>query len=216
MVSYSKVVLVSLCTCGVLVATGCKRHKEVSAPERLLHKDGAEVKQARDELVAARKVLVGDLVAIIKEKKNRLRKRASVEAAMFVLGEMRAVEAVEVLVDHIGFPYVHEGGGYAPLEVEGGMWHKGLKGIGRIYAAAQALIKIGEPCIESIMNKLSVTEGMNERLACFGVLVDLKGEATGQSMLKDAIEGETESKKKERLQRSLEFWLKIPQEMKGG
>lgn len=206
MVSYSKVVLVSLCTCGVLVATGCKRHKEVSAPERLLHKDGAEVKQARDELVAARKVLVGDLVAIIKEKKNRLRKRASVEAAMFILGEMRAVEAVQVLVDHIGFPQVYEYTGESiPVDAEGGMLHRGIKGFQKTYPAVKALIKIGEPCLSDLISKLSSTDHMTEEKACLGVLVGLRQRDSVIEMLKDAIKKETDTKKKDRLQSSLDL-----------
>ncbi|GAH57113.1 unnamed protein product, partial [marine sediment metagenome] len=166
--------------------------------------DSKGIKEAQDELIAAgggRNVVAG-LIAIIDEKENRVRKPASVYAAMTVLGEMRAIEAVDVLVGHIGFPHVYEG---EPMPIFGGMgmMHDGLKGIERAYPAVRPLIQIGEPCIGEVLRKLSRSDQRGERMACLGVLLGLRDQPLVVEMLKEAIENESDSIKRDRLQRGL-------------
>ena len=209
MIYYFKVVLMLLCTCAVLVVVGCE--KKASPLEKLLAEDGTEIKGAQDELVAARKELVGELIAIIREKENRVRKKPSVEAAMFVLGEMRAVECVELLVENIGFPYVREPDSEPRPGPRGGMGTivYGLKGIQKVYPGVEALIKIGEPCLGTIIRKLSSTGHVTEKKACLAVLVALRGRSTSVALLKEGIGRETDLKKRYRLQRSLDMLVEI-------
>jgi len=180
--------------------------KKLTPIERLLSKDGQEIYQAQNELITSRKDLITQLIDIIKEKENRIKNQASVRAAMFILGEMRAVEAVQVLVDHIGFPQVYEYTGESiPVDAEGGMLHRGIKGFQKTYPAVKALIKIGEPCFSDLISKLSSTDHMTEKKACLGVLVGLRQRDSVIEMLKDAINKETDTQKKDRLQSSLDL-----------
>jgi len=213
---YKKLLLIPFCVVVLLVMESCRKEKKViespqkeekpTPVERLLSKDGKEIYEAQNELFTARKDLIGQLINIVKDKQNRLRRRASVRAAMFILGEMRAVEAVQVLVDHIGFPQVYEYTGESiPVDAEGGMLHRGIKGFQKTYPAVKALIKIGEPCFSDLISKLSSTDHMTEKKACLGVLVGLRQRDSVIEMLKDAIKKETDTQKKDRLQSSLDL-----------
>ncbi len=206
MVSCSKLALILLCVGSLLAVGGCREEKQATAVERLLSKDGQEINEVQNELLTARKDLIARLINIVDEKENRLTRRASVRATIFILGEMRAVEAVQVLVDHIGFPQVYEYTGESiPVDAEGGMLHRGIKGFQKTYPAVKALIKIGEPCLSDLISKLSSTDHMTEEKACLGVLVSLRQRDSVIEMLKDAIKKETDTKKKDRLQRGLDL-----------
>jgi hypothetical protein len=184
--------------------------------EGLLSEDATTIKEAQDKLVAERKALISQLMSVIGEKENRQRRQASVEAAMYVLGEMRAVEAVEVLAEHIGFPYVQEAPD-EPYAIMGGMGRtgRGWRGMERASRAVPALIKIGEPCLDKVTDELSETGNINKQWACLAVLVRLKGgEPSVVAMLKDRIEKQTDPKKKEGLQRGLELLVRLREEVK--
>jgi len=202
--SCSKLALILLFVGSLLAVVEYREEKQTTSVERLLSKDGQEIYEAQNELLTARKDLIARLINIVKNNENRLKRQASVRAAMFILGEMRAVEAIEALVEHIGFPFVYEG---EPMivDIEGGMIHRGLKGIGKTYPAVSALIKIGEPCLGDVITKLSSTDHLLEEKACLGVLVGLRQRDSVIEMLKDAIKKKTDSKKKDRLQRGLDL-----------
>jgi len=207
MVSCSKLALILFCVGSLLAVGGCREEKQATAVERLLSKESEEIYEAQNELIRARKDLIARLINIVDEKENRLTRRASVRATIFILGEMRAVEAVQVLVGHIGFPYVYEytAGESIPVDADGGTLWRGIKGIQKTYPAVKALIKIGEPSLDDVINKLSSTDHLTEQKACLGVLVGLRQRDSVIEMLKDAIKKETDTKKKDRLQRGLDL-----------
>lgn len=150
---HKKLVVTALWVSVLLVMQGCRNEKEaIPAPEkdgelpaaqRLMSKDGEEIAGARDELVAARKTLIGQLIQIIEDKENRVYNKTSVQTAMYILGEMRALEAIDVLIEYMGFPRIFEEGQLAPISVDGGTMGRSLKATRRIYPGVDALIKIG-------------------------------------------------------------------------
>lgn len=199
---------------------GCRNEKAaVPTPEkgegltvvqRLMSKDGKEMVAARDELIAARKELLRQLIGIIEEQKNRINRQSSVRVAMYVLGEMRAVEAVDVLVKYIGFPRIYEGeAGIVSLD-GGTMLYRDLNKIRSVYPPADALIKIGEPCIDAVISKVGSAETNYEREACLGVLVGLRGRDWTVETLTTAMEKETDAEKKRWLKRSLDALAEVP------
>lgn len=205
MVAYNKLVLILLfCVVCLLTIGAAQEDRKPTIIDRLLSKDNIEVYEAQNELIAARKDLIAQLITIIKDKENLTRKKASVRAAIFLLGEMRATEAIETLVEHISYPFVYEERALIVQEIHGGMISRGLKDMGRTYPAVRALIKIGEPCISSIITKLALTENVSEEKACLGVLVGLRQRDFVIGMLKETISKETDSKKR-RLQSSLDL-----------
>ncbi|MHC4646344.1 MAG: hypothetical protein ACYTBJ_12660 [Planctomycetota bacterium] len=220
MFSGKKLAAITACAVGVfLMGAGVEKalkEEKLPAIERLLVDDSQTIKQAQDELVAARKELISRLVDIIGKVENRVKKRASVRAAMYVLGEMRAVEGIDVLVEHIAFPWVREPWPewYPGPGVSGGTWQKGLKGIGKIFPAVDALIKIGEPCLGRVMQKLVSTDRMLEEDACLGVLVGLREKMVVEQMLKEGAEKEPDPSKKKRFVRSLQTLTEMTKDEK--
>ncbi len=205
--SCSKLALILLCVGSLLAVGGYREEKQTTAVERLLSKDGQEIYEAQNELLTARKDLIARLINIVKNNENRLKRQASVRAAMFILGEMRAVEAIGVLAEHIGFPYIREPGGEPRPGPPVGMGtiRRGLKGTQKTYPAVEALVKIGEPCLDDVITKLSSTDHVLEEKACLGVLVGLRQRDSVIEMLKDAMKKKTDTKKKDRLQRGLDL-----------
>jgi len=192
------------------------REKKTRPLEKLLSQDGSQIRAEREGLVAARKELVGRLIEITANVENRVKKPASVHSAIFVLGEMRAVEAIEVLVGHIGFPLVREPcPPWYPARGAGmGQSYGHLREAGRAYPAAAALIKIGEPCLEAVTEKLGSTDDVVHEHACLAVLVGLREVAVVEEMLKRAAEKETDTKKKKRFQLSLQTLVRMTKEDK--
>ena len=88
-----------------------------------------------------------------------------------------------------------------------GTVHLGLKGIQKTYPATEALVKVGEPCLRTVITKLASTESVNVMKACCGVLVGLRGRDSAVEILKEAIGKETEVNRRNRLQKCVD-WLK--------
>lgn len=213
MISHRYLALAMLCVGSLISASTVLGSKKAWALQRLLSNEWTEIKEARDELVTARKSLIAGLIKIVEQKENRIKKEPSVRAAIFVMGEMRAVEAIEMLVDHIGFPYVQEGGDEPRPGPPAGMGSlkRGLRGAQKTYPAVAALVKIGEPCLGAVITKIASTENVNERKACLGVLLGLRQRDFIIKMLDDTINNETDAEKRDRLQNSLNMLAQIEQ-----
>lgn len=214
MISYQKLLLILLCLSTLFAMQRCRNEKkampapekakELTAVQRLMSKDGEVLYTARDELVAGRKELIGQLIDIIRKKENRIYNKTRVRAAMYILGEMRAVEAVEVLVEHLGFPHTGEGG---VVVMHGGMLGSSLKAAGKMYPGVDALIKIGEPCLDAVVAKLESPVIVRPYVA---VLVGLRGRDWTVETLKTAMEKETGAEKKRWLKRSFDGLAELP------
>jgi len=210
-----KVLLLMLFGMVLVLSVGAAQPQlQESAPRRLLSNAATTRKKAQNELLAARSNLVSGLIAIVKDKKNQLTRprQDSVARAMFILGEMRAPEAVEILVSNIAFPdTLPQGAERTPriVVVHGSTLRSRPL---RTMPAVQALAKIGEPCIEATINKLATTYNVAEQDACFRVLIELREPGLASAMLKRAVARETDPKKRERLQNGvdrLDLLLKI-------
>lgn len=212
---HRKLSLIASCAIVLMGTQGCRNKedtlpkpeeiKDISAVERLMAKDGQEIAAARNELVASRKRLIGQLIDIIEEQENRSHEKTSVQAAMYILGEMRALEAIDVLVGHLGFPFTENEG---VIVIHGGMMFRKLEDAGRMYPGVDALIKIGEPCLDAVLAKQkSPVERATPYVA---VMVVLRGRDWTAQTLKATMEEETDIGKKKWLQRSLDVLAKFP------
>lgn len=213
MISYKYLALISLSIVSLLSIGTLSGTKKTSTLERLLSNDVNVIEEAKDELIATRKYLIDGLIKIVNQKENRIKREASVRTAIIVLGEMRAVEAVQVLVDNIGFPYVMEPWSEPMPGPPAGMGTivPGLNGIQKTYPAVGSLVMIGEPCLDAVINKMASTENVNEQKACLGVLIGLRQRDFMIEMLNDKINKEKDSEKRDRLKNCLNILTQIEQ-----
>jgi len=166
------------------------------AAKRLLSQDGALLQEAESELLAARAKLIADLSGIIRDHENQRRRKASVEAAMFILGEMRAPEAAGVLASYIAFPHQLPSDGQRRVVV--------ISGVGLMHwPAAEALIKIGMPCVPAVLDKLADTDNSDQGEACLAVLHALLERDSVSEVLGKAIARERDAKRRFRLEAGL-------------
>jgi len=166
-----------------------------------------EPERGKQLILEERRELISQLSAIISDPQNHVRRGNAVEKAMFLLGEFRAPEAIKVLVTYIGFPYVnHPGGGQypGPLETTGTI----SKPIEELLPAIPALIKMGEPCIDEVIKKLSTADHVLEIKACQTVLKKVNEPPSVRTKLERAIEGAA-PRKREQLRKTLEM-LDLP------
>ena len=178
-----------------LLAQAAQRPPGEAAVERLLSEDRAAIREAERELLAARGELVDELIAIVRTCVNDPAKEESAKAAMRILGEMRAVEAAEVLASYVAFPQVvpYDPGGLAPER--GGLRH--------FWPAAEALLKIGDPAIPRVVAKVPTTDDITEQRTCLAVLVKLTDGAAVRGMLTQAINLEQDGRRRARLEVAL-------------
>jgi hypothetical protein len=135
--------------------------------QRLLSKDREARLQARRELVEDRKALIAQLSSAIQEKAQQTSNEHVVRELMSVLGDIRATEAIDVLVRHIGYPRT------AKIDDR---THDGITGFSFMDSgpAVDALVRIGEPCVDAVIWKIRTTKVREERVACVAVLRRLK------------------------------------------
>jgi hypothetical protein len=212
---HRKLSLIASCTIVLIGMQGCRNEedtlpkpeevKDISAVERLMSKDGQEIAAARDELLASRKMLIAQLIDIVDDEEDRAHNKASVETAMYILGEMRALEAIDVLVDHLGFPFTENGG---ITVMHGGMMFQRLEDAGRMYPGVDALIKIGEPCLDAVLAKQK--SPVRRATPYVAAMVVLRGRDWTRETLKTTMEEEPDVEKKKWLKRSLDVLTKVP------
>jgi len=179
-----------------LAAAAEEKPSEDSAAKRLLTQGGGVREEAQSELLAARAKLISDLSAIIRDHENQLWRTASVSVAMSILGEMRAPEAAEVLASYIAFPQVlpSDGRRLVMIVSTGSTTH---------WRAAEALIKIGAPCVPAVVDKLAHTDNSDEGEACLAVLHALLERDSVSQVLEKAIARERDAKSRSRLEAGL-------------
>ena len=161
----------------------------------LLSKDYKTRQQAKQQILQERKNMTSELSAIVADPENHVYRPESVRNAMLCLGQLRALEGIEVLVTYIGFPWVHHpDAGEYPGPRGGGKNKPPLKGspeaskwLKQQCPAVPALINIGEPCIDAVIGKLSTTENFEHRL-CTLVLKELQQHPSVREKLQQAIQ----------------------------
>jgi len=209
--SATQLVLALLCVIGLLcIGRGHSQGQEPAA-KRLLADDAKARDEARDELLAARADLISALVSIVGDEENQPARPESVRAAMFILGEMRAREAIEVLVANIGFPDT------LPPPAEPGRTRiMGTHFLHTIRSrpleqrpAVEALTKIGEPCLQPIIDKLATTGDVREIAACIRVLTELRDDDSASLLLAHAIAQGPDHETRQRLLGALDLLLRV-------
>ena len=185
---------------------------ETETVRLLLSKNYRTQEKAKKQIFEERKKMTSELTAIIADPENHAYRRESVRKAMSCLGELRAVEGIEVLVTYIGFPSVHHpDAGEYPGPPGGGRNKPPLKGspgeskwLAWKFPAIPALINIGEPCIDAVIGKLSTTDNILEHRLCTAVLKELEQHPSVREKLERAIK-EGKARKPEVLRKALKM-----------
>lgn len=211
MFSHRLLMLALLSTIALLIVGAAAPQSKQQAIKRLLSTDAGTRIKAQQELLTARANLISELAKIVDDNENQVHKPDSVRKAMFILGEMRAIEAVGVLVSNIAFPDVLPPG-KEPRPGPGwgmGKLHTIASRPLKTWPAVEALTKIGEPCLEATIEKIATTDGVTEQNACIRVLIEVRGRDSASALLKHAINKQKVPQKSQRLQNTLDRLLRI-------
>jgi hypothetical protein len=163
----------------------------------------AEREKAAEEIRDRRSQVINELIVLAGQKAERLHPEDPQSAyprhdpkhlSILLLGDLRAVEAVPVLIENIEYrnlrtPWISQ-------------WD-----IGGLYPAAEALSKIGIPALEPTIEKLSGYEkGSPGHMSCCWVVLQILGQRLGKIRLEMAIEETTDSRAKENLTSALWYF----------
>ncbi len=165
----------------------------------------AEPDDAQRQALEARKLLISGLLGVVTDPSVLKSRPRSVEVAMTMLGDMRAVEAIQVLVDKIAYPAVVPPG----IEVGPGGLLPPSPRTGNPFewlAAPEALISIGEVCVPKVLKRMSLTDHVLEHEALLGVLIVLEGEPGAAALLQEAVAQEHGEQAQKRLRSSQELF----------
>lgn len=173
----------------------------------LLSDSEAERKRAEKQILSERDILVAALISTIREEDNRFKRPNSVRRAMRLLGQLRAPDGVDVLIEHIGFPILAEFG--TPRGGTGGGYLVG-KSPSELFPAVNALIVIGEPSIQPIIKRIADEDGVVERRAYIEVLRELEKRTAIRERFAQEIE-KSSGRCEERLRHAL-GWFDNPPE----
>jgi len=164
--------------------TALKRLQSANADERKRGK--AEILKIhgrlREGLTKGRKIgdvaeyrgLVDGLIAIVAKKRKKYEEYDEKLLAVQLLGEMRAVEAVDVLLDNIRF--------CPPQDIP-------ERGLETGYPCVFALIRIGKPCTPGILKRLGRKPDDKIVLVLYAVIIRrVEGSKPGGALLKRELE----------------------------
>jgi hypothetical protein len=198
---------VFLATCVFVVGPAAARGEEPDDVVRgLLSDSEQERREAENEILNARNMVVSSLIQIIREEDNRSMRPVSVDRAMRLLGELRAPEGVNVLIENIGFPILFEFG--TPRGGTGGNSLIG-KSPAELFPAVNALIAIGEPAIGPIIKRIAENQdSVIKRRAYIEVLRELDKKTAIRDQFVREIE-KSSGRPQERLRHAL-GWFDNP------
>lgn len=166
--------------------------------QRLQAENREDREQARLSLNQNHKELIRDLIKLLGQPETGISSyynwHSPKHLAVFMLGDLRSVDAVSILVKEIEY--------YNPRERAGS-----FLGEEERYPAAEALGKIGMPSIGPTIEKLKSYEkdGVGRRLCCW-VINDVLGQKLGRIRLEMAIEEAKDSAAKKNLTAALAYF----------
>jgi hypothetical protein len=140
---------------------------------------------ARRAIMARRKELIAWLEGTIREL-AATEKKATVRTAMQVLGDLRSVESVPLLADHLSFHVVESLITRIPTFADG-------------RPAAGALIEIGLPSVGPVLDKATSSDDEKVHKIAAVVVCQIQGRKWGTVTIDERIERETDSRAKQRL-----------------
>jgi len=156
--------------------------------------------KAQLQIANERAAMVAWLTAIIDDPENHRNRPASVIIAMDTLGAIHAVEAVDILIQHIAFPVVrHPKDGYVTERRSSASIPRipfgGEQDFVEKCAAVKALIAIGDSCVPQVVTTLVETDHAWEVYACHAVLRRLAERPTVRETLEAAARDAADQKR---------------------
>lgn len=134
------------------------------------------------EAVAMREAAIKSLLGFLDDDGVFKEKQLEAEQAVLLLGELRAAEAVPLLLEHVDF-------------VPEGRFFRGLAP--RDFPCVLALTKIGNPALDGLVELMAADE--DSHWLCVWAVVKIDGAVAAQARVQAALAAEPDPERKQRL-----------------
>ena len=197
-----KVVALGVLAVGTVIAgtpaTAAGNLDREESIEKIKTEDLGAQRQGLNEILSGREHIVAALTDYIRNANRKAEgpARSSIVTAIEVLGEIRAVDAIDDLVEFIDFP--------RSLQTI----IRGHRRVTEIFPAGKALINIGRPSVNAIIDALE-TKGKSEDVFLFNcrwIVSQIEGgRLAAQNRLKFDFDNESDPERRARIHRLLKY-----------
>ncbi len=209
-----RVIILALCICvGTVWLSGCDASEPEASDSHVGKADVSTIKSANEQerqnaaeaIKLQNQEVIQGLIKLAAEKVEHTTSRTVHDAeyirhhtkylAIQLLGDLRASEAVPILIDNLEYrnPNILVDGSY--LEP------------GQLFIAAESLSKIGMPAVGPVINKLAgYSNEKSGRSTCCWILKDVLGIRLAKLRLEIAIEERTDPTEKKNLTAALPYF----------
>ena len=193
-----RIVFVAGCVLVAILALGAAVAPSVIS--KLQSERVEERVKAREEILESRRLLIDKLIELAGEDRPGLDEDRTVwgdskHVSILLLGELRATEGVDVLLDNLTYRNTWDPSGYYPWAV---------------YPALEALVKIGMRGIPGALERLKTSQDERERENCYWLVRGGLGVETGRFAIATAMQDERDPERKSRLEAALKKWFPEP------
>ena len=185
-------IVVVCCATAVMRANPMTGDQPPGWLKNLLSANAEQQKQAASDAKGERAQVIQVLSRLLKEKVSE-ENRAKMASAIKIAGTIRAEELSEELVQQIDF-----------LEFGEVIVHR-MFSPRRDYIVVDALVRIGNPSIKPVMERLPTETKPLNRLLLVTVIKEVEGAEIGKLILEKAVQ-QAEGKNKENLEAALKLW----------
>lgn len=169
---------------------------ELAAIEKIKSPDVDIQQEGLGDILNFRRETIAGLMMILEtgQRVGGYPEQSSIIASINALGELRAIAAVPLLIEYIGyFPRQSESSDIPPAT-------SGTMLIEKKYVAVGALIEIGNPSIPLLLEEMAKTYNTRVFLNCGWVIHQIEGLKISIIRFEDELRDITDGKKRERLE----------------
>ena len=182
----------------ITVLLGPSHGAESTAMEKIKSQNIDAQKEGFDEILKSRHQIIDGLINVLQtsDRNSGDPAQSSIITAINALGELRAVEAISILIDYIEYIPIStptHPSGIPPA-------HFRLSPLDEQYAAVKALIDIGNPSIPLLLEEMATTDSMVAFLNSGWVIHQIEGPKVMIIRLKEKSGEITDSTKRERME----------------
>ena len=188
----AKAILVTTLIISMVVVIGASQvHKSsINHLAGMTSENYIEREQAAREILQSRRETIEELEKIVRRFIKDENRKGTAKTAIVLLGKLRSVECVPLLAENLALYVFYKD-------------RKRTQSLEDAFPCVGALIEIGKPAVSPMIKNLETSEDEKVRELSARVIRYVEGPEIGRIVIEKAIEKQTDSRKKAKLEAAL-------------